>query len=303
MKKFANKKGWGRVSIRLESGREILRWNLPLLTLFHWTVLLSALFMLSIVWLLSDYGNMQATDAPSGPDSLLVGSAQESMDYQLQRMDEVSSTLGQNDDRIGSLIRDGLQDEGECRSLALAAIRHRQESQKSSSAPVIVSMSDRLRYRICMDSVVDSLNFVRYYDAEMRFIPHISPLANKRLVITSPYGVRRGVLDREGESEFHRGVDLRAKRGSPVVATADGTIKEARFSRNGYGNLVMIQHPSGLFTLYAHLSTHHVRKGDVVRIGEIIGYSGATGYVTGPHLHYEIRYAKLDLDPEHYLVP
>lgn len=84
----------------------------------------------------------------------------------------------------------------------------------------------------------------------------------------------------------HKGTDYAAPRGTPVMATGDGRVSWA--ARNGsFGNLVVVKHAGGFETKYAHLSRYAVSKGERVRQGEVIGYVGATGGATGPHLHYE----------------
>jgi murein DD-endopeptidase MepM/ murein hydrolase activator NlpD len=90
-----------------------------------------------------------------------------------------------------------------------------------------------------------------------------------------------------GEVDFHPGLDISAEKGTPVQATADGTIELAAPSGD-YGNLVVIDHGFGLVTRYGHLSRFAVWQGQTVKRGDVIGYVGATGRATGPHLHYEV---------------
>jgi murein DD-endopeptidase MepM/ murein hydrolase activator NlpD len=91
-----------------------------------------------------------------------------------------------------------------------------------------------------------------------------------------------------GGDDYHQGLDISADHGSPVYATADGTVVTA--SREGaYGNLVTIDHGYGLETRYGHLSKYDVKSGAKVKRGQVIGRVGATGRATGPHLHYEVR--------------
>ena len=88
----------------------------------------------------------------------------------------------------------------------------------------------------------------------------------------------------------HRGIDYAAPAGTPVRATADGVVAMAG-TQNGYGNVIELRHHGAYSTLYAHLSgfASNVRAGARVQQGEVIGYVGATGWATGPHLHYEFR--------------
>jgi murein DD-endopeptidase MepM/ murein hydrolase activator NlpD len=90
-----------------------------------------------------------------------------------------------------------------------------------------------------------------------------------------------------GEVDFHPGLDISAEKGTPVEATAAGTVELAAPSGD-YGNLVVIDHGFGLVTRYGHLSKFAAWQGKHVERGEIIGYVGATGRATGPHLHYEV---------------
>ena len=90
-----------------------------------------------------------------------------------------------------------------------------------------------------------------------------------------------------GEPGFHQGLDISTEKGQPVYATAAGTIESAAYTGD-YGNLIVVQHGFGLVTRYGHLSAFHVKPGQAVRRGDVIGYVGATGRATGAHLHYEI---------------
>lgn len=100
----------------------------------------------------------------------------------------------------------------------------------------------------------------------------------------------------------HTGVDFAARHGTRVLAVADGHVVHAGW-RNGYGNTVEIKHGGGVLTLYAHLSGFAVKAGARVRQGEPVGFVGATGYATGPHLHYEFKIAGVHQDPMRVALP
>lgn len=96
-----------------------------------------------------------------------------------------------------------------------------------------------------------------------------------------------------GSSSSHKGVDLAAPVGTPIYASASGRVKFARTGYNGgFGNLVIISHPNGTETLYAHQSRIATSVGAQVKQGQVIGYVGNTGRSTGPHLHFEVHGAK-----------
>ena len=128
-------------------------------------------------------------------------------------------------------------------------------------------------------------------------IPSRMPVEGVRL--TSDYGMRtHPVL---GGRRQHKGVDLAGPKGTPVYATADGTVGMAQWF-SSYGNYVQIEHGAGLQTRYGHLSAYTVKPGQVVKKGMLIGYIGTTGRSTGPHLHYEVRVAGEAVNPIPYMV-
>ncbi len=99
-----------------------------------------------------------------------------------------------------------------------------------------------------------------------------------------------------GGADSHPGLDISADRGSPVFATADGSVTLAENS-GAYGNLITLDHGYGLETRYGHLSAFKVKAGQTVKRGDLIGLVGATGRATGPHLHYEVRVNGRILNP------
>ncbi len=94
----------------------------------------------------------------------------------------------------------------------------------------------------------------------------------------------------------HTGVDIATSYNTPVIATADGIVIEAR-SDTLYGNHVILKHKNGYETLYAHMSSIRVKKGERVRKGQLLGFVGMTGHTTGPHVHYEVRHNGIPLNP------
>lgn len=102
-------------------------------------------------------------------------------------------------------------------------------------------------------------------------------------------------------SWYHPGVDIKGTLGSPVYAAADGTITQAGWNRGGYGNQVIIDHPDGRSTRYAHLSKIDVEIGDNIKQGQVIGLVGSTGRSTGPHLHFEVIAGGRRLNPLGFL--
>jgi len=115
--------------------------------------------------------------------------------------------------------------------------------------------------------------------------------------ITSPFGPR---CLSNGDCSFHPGIDIAVPTGTPIHAAANGAVIVAGWV-GGYGNLVAIDHGNGLSTLYGHQSQIAVSVGQSVSQGQVIGYSGCTGYCFGPHLHFEVRVNGTPVDPMRYL--
>ncbi|MBT3281283.1 MAG: M23 family metallopeptidase [Campylobacteraceae bacterium] len=129
-------------------------------------------------------------------------------------------------------------------------------------------------------------------------IPSGKPL--KKTKVTAKFGFRIHPITKK--KKFHQGIDLRAKRGTKVYSTADGVVRYVQTKDKGnWGRTIIIAHNFGFETVYAHLKKSKVKVGDVIKKGDIIGLSGNSGRSTGPHLHYEVRYASRILDPSTFM--
>jgi murein DD-endopeptidase MepM/ murein hydrolase activator NlpD len=122
-------------------------------------------------------------------------------------------------------------------------------------------------------------------------VPAVAPAGGTLVMpaegrVSSRFGMR--VHPITGQQRMHSGMDIAAPTGTPVRAAAGGVVSFAG-SRGGYGNTVIVDHPDGTQTLYAHKHTLGVQVGESVRAGQTIGTVGSTGQSTGPHLHFEVR--------------
>lgn len=111
-----------------------------------------------------------------------------------------------------------------------------------------------------------------------------------RKKISSGYGRRWG--------KKHEGIDIPAPVGSHILSIADGVVVYAGNDLGGYGNLTVISHGGGIFSVYAHAQTLFTRKGERVHQGQVIAKVGMTGRTSGPHLHFELRHNSRPLDPQ-----
>ena len=113
--------------------------------------------------------------------------------------------------------------------------------------------------------------------------------------VSSHFGVRKDPFTHA--ARFHNGVDIAAPEGMKVKAACAGRVVFAGF-KEGYGNMVVVEHPGGYETRYAHLGALHVSTGDVLQREEALGTVGTTGRSTGPHLHFEVSRLGDRIDPE-----
>lgn len=153
---------------------------------------------------------------------------------------------------------------------------------------------------------LDEYDFLK--SANFSRIHHEYAHAWQKNIVPSMWPVNGRLLSRFGEredpfsglGELHKGVDISAGMGTPVHAAADGVVAHAEYS-SGYGKIVDIDHGHGMHSWYAHLSRFEVIPGQEIHRGDILGYSGATGKVTSPHLHFEVRIGGSAVNPMPYL--
>ncbi|HVM86546.1 MAG TPA: M23 family metallopeptidase [Puia sp.] len=141
--------------------------------------------------------------------------------------------------------------------------------------------------------------FIKNKEQLLSCTPAIQPVSNKDLSrIASGFGYRIDPVYKT--TKFHAGLDFAAPQGTPIYATANGTVETAGNTGNGYGNHVVINNGYGYETLFGHMFRIKVRPGQKVKRGEIIGWVGSTGKSTGPHCHYEVHRNGDPVDPVYY---
>ena len=130
-------------------------------------------------------------------------------------------------------------------------------------------------------------------------IPAIQPVSNKDLKrVASGFGTRIDPFLKV--KRMHYGLDFSVKKGTPIYATADGRVVIIKSSFGGLGKYIYLDHGNGYRTVYGHLNKFNVRKGQKVKRGELIAYSGNSGRSTAPHLHYEVHKNGKKLNPVNF---
>lgn len=153
-----------------------------------------------------------------------------------------------------------------------------------------------LRTSQTYSQVVQLIRLFPAQSASLALLPCVLPvdLPIETFRVVSPFGIRRHPILKQ--VRFHGGVDVRAKLGTPVKATATGTVSQVGFDRT-LGVFVRLQHAFGFETVYGHLKGFCVKPGQVIALNEEIGRVGQTGMTTGSHLHYVIKKNGSVIDP------
>ena len=207
---------------------------------------------------------------------------EEALDKVVEPMQRVFRSAGVSADQIRRLVRQGAASQTD--SLRPISI---------STAGSIAPNPDIARANAILGKMADIDAYRRGIDR----LPVARPV-NANVRQTSGFGMRRHPLT--GRQTMHNGLDWAGARGTPILASADGVVKQAG-RQGGYGNLVIIQHEFGIETYYAHLNSIDVRVGQRVSRGQRIGGMGTTGASTGVHLHYEVRVNGRPVNPITYV--
>ena len=174
----------------------------------------------------------------------------------------------------------------------------------TSSEALIERMKDEvtsLQHRVKLQgNSYDTLEqLVKAKEQMLASIPAVQPVSNKDLShIASGFGYRIDPIYKT--PKMHTGLDFAAAMGTPIYATANGSVASTSFDDGGYGNHVIINHGYGYQTLYGHMVKVKVRPGEQVKRGQVIGWVGNTGKSTGPHCHYEVIRNGEKTDPVHF---
>lgn len=247
------------------------------------------------------------------PKELILKNEVKEMEFyynnMLQEVDKLHNQLGNMEYRDDNIYRVVLGAEPIDKSIREAGIggidRYEDVREKNIiHEDIIVKLSeniDNLRRKIYIESKSQDEVVELAESKEKLFaaIPAIQPVANKQLIaLASGFGWRIHPIYKV--KKMHTGIDFAAAIGTPIYATADGSIDKVDVSFSGYGKVIEIDHGFGYRTRYAHMHGFAVRQGQKVKRGDLIGYVGDTGLSTAPHLHYEVFVNGIHANPVHY---
>ena len=224
----------------------------------------------------------------------------ESNKQEAQTKDEIiekqKNALANSETEKEEIIRNFTEQIDNLDLTAGATSRSSMDQAKSSLAQTEVLIRVSLGYTDTANALVARLNAKEEaLQDEMDRHPDYFPTVGD---LGSPYGYRRDPIT--GETRYHSGPDIGSGMGKPIWAAAKGTVVYAGYD-DGYGYHICVDHGNGLTTKYAHLSEMLVAVGDSVGKGDLIAYMGATGRVTGPHLHFEVLLNGAFVDPADYI--
>ncbi len=163
------------------------------------------------------------------------------------------------------------------------------ETQTEIDALLRLARFENEKYEEIYDNLVEKKSILDH-------TPSIIPCRGYR---TRGFGMKNDPFT--GYKQFHAGIDIANKTGTPIYASADGIVSFAGAS-GGLGKLITINHGYGYKSRYGHLNTIKVRRGQKIRRGDLIGLMGSTGYSTGPHLHYEVLKDGKRVNPLEYIL-
>lgn len=225
---------------------------------------------------------------------------------EMENTDKMLSSLQERDDNVYRIIMGAEPIPEEIRKAGVGgANRYKSIMEEGLQREDLVvgnyKRLDQLKKQMYIQtkSYDELMNLAKDKELLLASLPAIQPVSNENLRrISSGYGIRIDPIFKTRRK--HEGIDFSIPQGTPVYATGDGKIRFTKSSFSGYGKQIEIDHGFGYTTKYAHLSMFVVKKGQKVKRGELIAYSGNSGKSTAPHLHYEVKIEGKPVDPVHY---
>lgn len=222
----------------------------------------------------------------------------------LKTMQEQMQELEKRDNNVyraifeANPIPDSIRAKALEKQIEISSVENMSDNELVSSiTSTLNNLSNRITSQQKSYGEID--NLLKNKENLLSHTPAIQPVSNKDLErIASGFGYRIDPIYKT--IKMHEGLDFTAPTGTPIYATADGTVTVAGNTNDGFGNHVVINHGFGYETLYGHMVRVKAKVGESVKRGEVIGYVGSTGKSTGPHCHYEVHKNGQKLNPVYF---
>jgi hypothetical protein len=223
---------------------------------------------------------------------------------EMNNLEKVMGQLEQTDDNLYRTIFEAEPIPQTLREGGVGGVNRYKELEGFENSSIVIETTKRLdairkRVYVQSKSFDELISLAVRKEDILKSIPAVMPISNKDLTrVASGFGLR--IHPYYKIVKFHAGMDFTAPSGTDVYATGNGVISAVNSSKRGLGNHIIIDHGFGLTSIYAHLESAIVRKGQKVERGDVIGYVGSTGMSIAPHLHYEIKLNGINVDPVNY---
>jgi len=223
------------------------------------------------------------------------------------RVDNLESVLGdmeKRDDNIYRTIFNAEPIPKSIRNAGFGGVNRYEMLEGYDNSQIVIDSKQRLdmlskEVYVQSKSYDEIIELAKRREEQLACLPAIQPISNKDLTRTaSGWGYRIHPIYKI--RKFHYGMDFTAPTGTEIYATADGVVERVERSRRGYGNKIILDHGFGYKSLYGHMNSFNVRRGQKVTRGDVIGYVGSTGLSTAPHLHYEVHLNSKKVNPINY---
>ena len=228
----------------------------------------------------------------------------ELINKQLADMENVLADMERRDDNVYRVIFEADPIPSNVRMAGIGGVNRYKDLQGFANSELVIGTRKRLD-KIAKQMYVQSLSLDEVGSLVLRkqemlaSIPSVEPIPQDQARLSSGFGDRLHPIYKI--TKAHLGLDFTSPVGTPIHATGDGTVDFAGYNTSGYGIHVILDHGFGYQTLYGHMSTTKMRKGQKVKRGDVIGEVGSTGLSTGPHLHYEVHKDGVPMDPVNFL--
>ena len=222
-------------------------------------------------------------------------------DKKLKQIETVIANIEERDNNIYRVYFEASPIPEEQRKAGFGGVNRYKDLEGYDNSELIINTAKRLdilsKQTVVQSRSLDEIERLAANKAELiEAIPSIQPVKNQDVTrMASGYGYRIDPFTKK--RRFHYGMDFSARKGTPIYATGNGTVKRADNRSSGFGKHIRIDHGFGYVSLYAHLSKYNARRGQKVKRGDIIGFVGNTGRSRGPHLHYEILKDNKKINP------